>query len=405
MKYPRKIRSGAFEAKMYCVKNRDRSVYQVRYYDHDRVEQRITRASAEAAELAWKDAVFALTQGKTDSVVMSDMDRLMLDRAKQALAKVGVPLDVAVLDYVRALESLDGTPLQVAVEHFTRSGTSARESIPVDEAVRRFLKDREDRGRSADYVRSLRIRLQRFEKSFQCQLETVSPEQKEQYLSTIGGEYRNKENHRRDLITFFNHAKSMGWVSKDHLGVGGNGRSVRSDKEIEVFTPTEMETILRCAPVKMIPALAIGGFAGLRTAEIERLDWADVHWEEREIHISAAKAKTKTRRIVPISDNLAAWLAPFRKADGKVVAYKRRLGDEFSRFAYRKDVNWKVNGLRHSAISYKVALVKDLGPVALESGNTPRVIQTNYLKVTTEAIAIKWFAITPETVGRELPSG
>ena len=38
-------------------------------------------------------------------------------------------------------------------------------------------------------------------------------------------------------------------------------------------------------------------------------------------------------------------------------------------------------------------------------GNTPRVIQTNYLKLSSEATARKWFAITAKSVGRELPSG
>ena len=91
MKFPRKIRSGAFEAKMYRVNNRNRSVYQVRYYDHDRVEQRITRSTPTAAEETWKDAVFAMSQGKTESVVVSDVDRLVFERATKALVKVDVP--------------------------------------------------------------------------------------------------------------------------------------------------------------------------------------------------------------------------------------------------------------------------------------------------------------------------
>jgi predicted acylesterase/phospholipase RssA len=38
------------------------------------------------------------------------------------------------------------------------------------------------------------------------------------------------------------------------------------------FTPDEMEKILLAAQARILPLLAIGGFAGIRTAEICKLD-------------------------------------------------------------------------------------------------------------------------------------
>ena len=71
-----------------------------------------------------------------------------------------------------------------------------------------------------------------------------------------------------------------------------------------------------------MPLIVIGGFAGLRHAEIQRLEWEDIDLEEGFIEIKAEKAKTKTRRIVPIKENLKAFLKPMAKKSGKVVTVK-----------------------------------------------------------------------------------
>lgn len=64
---------------------------------------------------------------------------------------------------------------------------------------------------------------------------------------------------------------------------------------------------------------AIGLFAGLRVAETKALDWQDVDLGAGFIHVGAKIAKTGSRRLVPILDNLRAWLRP-GEATGKVVA-------------------------------------------------------------------------------------
>jgi len=48
--------------------------------------------------------------------------------------------------------------------------------------------------------------------------------------------------------------------------------------EIEIYTPKEMTALLWAGGPVMVPFLAISGFAGLRSKELERLDWAEVQW-------------------------------------------------------------------------------------------------------------------------------
>ena len=57
----------------------------------------------------------------------------------------------------------------------------------------------------------------------------------------------------------------------------------------------------------LVPYLALGVFAGIRPDEIMRLDWAEVG--KTGVEIQAAKAKTRKRRIVSVSNNLRAWLS------------------------------------------------------------------------------------------------
>ena len=55
-------------------------------------------------------------------------------------------------------------------------------------------------------------------------------------------------------------------------------------------------------------------FAGLCVAEIRALDWRDVDLAGGFIHVGAKISKTRSRRLVPILDNLKAWLQPIAKA-------------------------------------------------------------------------------------------
>ena len=56
---------------------------------------------------------------------------------------------------------------------------------------------------------------------------------------------------------------------------------------------------------------------------------------------------------------------------------------------------WKKNALRHSFISYRVAESKDAAAVALEAGNSARMIFQHYRELVTPEEAKEWFGILP----------
>jgi hypothetical protein len=163
---------------------------------------------------------------------------------------------------------------------------------------------------------------------------------------------------------------------------------------VQVFSPEEMAKLLHAAKGDQLVALAIGGFAGIRAEEIKRLHWEHLNFEEGHIVVPDSVAKCQERRIVPMTENLMAWLLPLRRKSGPVGPFSN-LAIVFQRTAKRAGIIWKRNGLRHSFISYRVASLKNVAQTAYEAGNSPVMVHRHYLKHVSEAMGQKWFSIVP----------
>lgn len=145
------------------------------------------------------------------------------------------------------------------------------------------------------------------------------------------------------------------------------------------------------------PLIAIGGLAGLRTAELLRLDWADVWRVPGHIEITAGKSKTRQRRLVEICPALASWLEPYRNlASGKLWSFHEiTFQEHFRDLCGRAKVTRKANGLRHAFCSYHFALHSNENLTAAQAGNSPAMIHAHYKGLATKAEAEKWFAVAP----------
>ena len=174
---------------------------------------------------------------------------------------------------------------------------------------------------------------------------------------------------------------------------------------IDIFTPEEMARVLEQTEPALIPFMTIGAFAGLRHAEIARLDWSQVRLEDGFIEVKASNAKTASRRLVPISENLKQWLASHKQLQGKVCPYAsmskqllwiaEAVHERWQKERPPGGFAWKHNALRHSFISYRVAQTQNVAQVALEAGNSPRMVFSNYRELVRPADAMRWFSIAP----------
>jgi integrase len=169
------------------------------------------------------------------------------------------------------------------------------------------------------------------------------------------------------------------------------------DRPPDIFTVNQLQGLLEAATRTahdVVPMLAIGAFAGLREAEIQRLDWSEVDLARGHIEVKAAKAKSARRRIVPIQPNLAGWLRPYAGRSGRVVpAGARRKLDRVREEAGL--ARWPQNGLRHSFASYRLAAIHDAPRVAAELGHTsPQMLYSTYRELVLPEEAERYWKLT-----------
>lgn len=250
--------------------------------------------------------------------------------------KPGANLVLAIGDYVASMKRLpEHVTLGDCVTQFIKRHPSGLPRKTVREVMDELIAAKRTADRSHDYLRDLDSRLGRFATDFAVPIATVTGVEIDTWLNSLGKSPRTKNNFLRLVTTLFKFARARGYVPKDHDELDAVERADDSEGEIEIFTPVELNKLFAaCAATviergkertrtEMIPILAIAAFAGLRTAEIKRLDWSEVHLTgpEKFIELKASKAKTASRRIVPIVDNLAAWLLPYAQELGPVVTY------------------------------------------------------------------------------------
>jgi integrase len=166
--------------------------------------------------------------------------------------------------------------------------------------------------------------------------------------------------------------------------------------DIQIFTPDELRRLLAASPTRVATCIALQAFAGIRTAELFRLTWRDLE-RNGHIEISAGKAKTSSRRLIPICDTLAAWIRQAARHGERVwPVTASEYYSQQARAASVAGIKWKANALRRSFISYRLAQIKDVGEVALEAGNSPTIIFQHYRELATPAEAQEWFGILPD---------
>jgi integrase len=167
--------------------------------------------------------------------------------------------------------------------------------------------------------------------------------------------------------------------------------------DTEFYTPKEFRALLETADGAMRAMIAIGGLAGLRTAELLRLDWKEVFGVPGHLEITAGKSKTRQRRLVEIVPALAQWLAPFRQStSGRLWdTTESKFQKRFDAIAESAGVPRVRNGLRHAFCTYHLALNGNENATALQAGNTPGLLHGHYKGLATRKEAQAWFAVKP----------
>ena len=302
-----------------------------------------------------------------------------------------------------------GKTIADATDHFITHLRAVENSCTVAKLVDDVLVarakacGRSERPASKTYIGDLKVRLGRFKKTFgERTVATITTDEIKKWLSGLKDE---KTGETLSPISRGNYARALGVLFS--FAVDGKyapsnpvtpiRKPAVGDGDIGILTPSQAALLLEKATPEALPYFAIGLFAGLRRAEIERLDWQEIDFESGLIEVKAAKAKTARRRFVKIQPNLAAWLLPLRKHTGKVTPcnFPRHLDKAREAAGI---VDWPNNALRHSFASYHLAHFKNQNALALEMGHTDAdMIFNHYRELVKPKDAEQYWSISPAT--------
>lgn len=382
------------------------------------------RARAEAEACAMR-----ILRGDTIRHDLSTRDVQAFTQMSATAARHGSTPALAVEEWAKARELCHGRSLLDVL----RSGLEvvSRPAKTFREVTEMFLASKRMEGVSAIYLAELTEDLTSFGKSFgDTPIAAIGTEDVSGWLASrtyLGRQIgpRRRNNIRGTLVTLFKFAQTRqpsllpaGPTAPQLIGKAKDKRN----GAVSVYTPEEMRFWLEHARPEFLPWVAIGGFSGVRTEEIcpdpnsekDRLRWSDFNWKKAFINVRPETSKTSERRMVPILDNLAAWLENYKDSTGPVIPLGMRTDREaerLSRMSVRLTKNaekepgkyhhpcpglvWRRNALRHSYCSYRMAIIKNAPQVAYEAGNSVSMIKRHYHEAQEEDVAKAYHEILP----------
>ena len=262
--------------------------------------------------------------------------------------------------------------------------------LSITDAVGKYAKVIKQRSLRPSSLKQTQLHLSQLAGQFSNQMcHKVSSSQLEEWFHTRNWKRSTIDGVLAKIGPFFS------WCIRENYCENNPCKAVKrprsDDSPPSIFTPPEAQKLLLTAfktDPGMIPYLAIGLFAGVRPLEIQRLQQQDI--TDRYIEITAAKAKTRQRRLVSLSDNLKEWIALGR--DLPLTNKPKRL----ARVLHIAELGWKPDIMRHSFASYHLAMYRSADKTAFELGHRDsKMLFSHYRELVTQEAAESYWAIRP----------
>jgi integrase len=329
---------------------------------------------------------------RNEAQTFLDLSKVQVENHGKAALSISDKLRVMATEAERKLAPY-GKTIRDAVEHYLAHLKSVAGSKPVREVVAALIQSKQADGASSRYLGDLHARLSRFAVTFgERMIAGISTAEIDGWLRNLGVSGLTRNSYRLRLSILFSFAESNHWLVQSPIEKVTKAK-VQS-APCGILTPAQISALLHAATLETLPYWAIGAFAGLRSAEIERLEWQDLDFESGIITVAASKAKTASRRIIEMAENLRAWLAPYAGNSGPVCPTGLRKKLEADR-ARAGITDWPNNALRHSFGSYRLAATQNAAQTSMEMGNSPQMVFRHYRELVKPKTAAQWWSIAP----------
>lgn len=310
------------------------------------------------------------------------------------------------MDAETALELLrpHGRSLTDAARFLVQNLATVRASATVVAVVSELLTAKTADGASPRYLKDLRSRLTTFAKSFgQRLVSEVSTSELDDWLRGLGQAAVTRNNYRRLLGVMFSFARQRRYCLSNPVQETAKAKVIKDRPG--VLTVEQAANLLEAADDEILPAIALGLFAGLRPeSEIWRLDWSKIDFESKQIDVAPDATKNArdssegaSHRYVIMLPPLLAWLKPFRGRLGLVAPTGDKYFNRLERARAKANIlEWPHDALRHTYGSMHYAQFKDVGATMAEMGHTnPKTFFRHYRARVQPNEAAKFWSLMP----------
>lgn len=317
------------------------------------------------------------------------------------------------LDAIRALSILADMPkttLEMAAEFF-REHNAPLVPKTFNEVMAEYVKEAVDGGLRPRSIQDIEHRLGKFAVVYGDKLiAEITRRDADKWIDSLALTQLSKKHYRTVTGGLFNFAIDKEYIADNPfaLKTRRRRRSQKDEKMPECLTWKAVQKAMFTAQDKvpeMVPSLAIGFFAGLRTNEVRQLDWKSIDLESRLITVLPEVAKKRRTRHVTIEQNLVEWLLPYRKDSGLIAPQDRQWRTQFDNVRtlaglLEKDENgkekWPDNAMRHSYASHHLLKYNDAAKTALQLGHRDSgVLFDHYRALVKPQDAEKYWQIAP----------
>lgn len=381
---------------------------------------RVTRVTLEAAKEKAREICIDIMQGQVAAGRLTS-DHLLQAAAALPLLPDGVTLDGIAREAQAAVATTGGASIAEMARFWAKHHAhSANQAPPLPEIHTRMLHDLARQDLSPRWRQALTKDLRKFVDAFAARpIGEIHADDIQEWLGKQPGNWRTANNRLALIRQLFHFARKKGFVAQDRATepdkVDPLKRPRGEHSRPGVLSASELADVLAGVGPKWLPFVVLGAFGGFRRAEIERMDWSDIRWEEQIIHVRQEVAKSTRRvagdeRFPPMRPQLLAWLEPWRNHAAGPVCTLKRWEDELARLrkpciaddpddpeSKRPAIRgkWPKNALRHTYGSCRTTETKNMPQVADEMGNSVAEVRRDYRNPRTEREVAAWAAIYP----------